>query len=62
MTEKKNILPPQLAEVIHKVKRMEELSQEEELVYLMYIEEVPEEEARKIINNRSYEDADEGNI
>ena len=62
MTEKNNILPPQLAEVILKVKRREELNQEEELIYLMYIEEVPEEEARKIINNRSYEGADDGNI
>lgn len=55
--KKKNL--PLLSEVISKVKNLEELTDEEELIYLMYIEEVPEADARQIINSRSLEDADE---
>lgn len=42
---------PSISEVIRKVKLMEDLSPVEELVYLIYIEELPLEEAVKIVES-----------
>ena len=43
---------PKLADVILKVKQLQNLTPAEEFVYLVYIEEVPEELARKMITER----------
>ncbi len=55
----KAILLPSIVDVIVKIKQMEELKADEELVYLMYIEKIPEAVARKMINDESYENADD---
>lgn len=44
---------PSLADVIAKIKQQQELTPAEELVYLIYIEEVSEEDALKIIDINS---------
>ncbi len=43
---------PKLADVIGKVKRSKKLRPEDEVVYLMYIEDVQEDEAIKIVSKR----------
>lgn len=43
---------PKIADVILKVKKSKKLKPEEEVVYLMYIEDVREEEAIKIVSKR----------
>jgi hypothetical protein len=43
--QKENV-PPFLADVISKVKHLEELTPEEEVVYLVHIEDMPEGEAK----------------
>ena len=43
---------PKLADVILKVRQLQNLSPAEEFVYLLYIEEVPEDLAREIIEGR----------
>ena len=43
---------PTLADVILKVRQLENLTPLEEFVYLVYIEEVPEELAREMIAGR----------
>ncbi len=43
---------PKIADVILKVKKSKKLKPEEEVVYLMYIEDVREDEARKIVSKR----------
>jgi len=48
MNPKKDL--PVLADVIAKVKQRKELTAEEELVYLMYIEGLPEEKAIKLVS------------
>ncbi len=40
---------PQLADVIMKVRQLQELTPEEEFVYLVFIEEVPENLAKEMI-------------
>ena len=40
---------PDLADVIVKVKHLKELTPEEDLVYLIHIEEIPEDEAKMMI-------------
>ena len=42
-------LPP-LESVILKIKRLSELTPEEEIVYLIHIEKMPEEEALKFVD------------
>lgn len=49
---------PKLADVILKVKKSKKLKPEEEVVYLMYIEDVREDEAIKIVAKR-HEKAEE---
>lgn len=44
---------PKLADVILKVRQLQNLSPAEEFVYLMYIEEVPEDLAREMIEGRA---------
>ena len=43
------ILIPQLANVVLKVKQQQELTAEEELLYLIHIEGLPTEEAQALI-------------
>ena len=43
---------PKLADVILKVKQLQNLTPAEEFVYLVYIEEVPEDLAREMIAER----------
>jgi hypothetical protein len=43
---------PKLADVILKVKQLQNLTPAEEFVYLIYIEEVPEDLAREMIRER----------
>lgn len=43
---------PNVADVILKVKQMQELSPAEELVYLIHIEEIPEARAVEIIQHK----------
>ncbi len=40
---------PKLADVIWKVRQLQELTPEEEFIYLVYIEEVPEHLAQEMI-------------
>ena len=43
-----------IADVIIKVKNLEELTAEEDLIYLVYIEGIPKEEAVHLIAQESY--------
>lgn len=43
---------PKLADVIIKVKQLQQLTPMEEFVYLVYIEEVPEHLAKKMIGEK----------
>ncbi len=43
---------PKIADVILKVKKSKKLKPEEEVVYLMYIEDIREVEAIKIVSKR----------
>ena len=43
---------PKLADVILKVKQLQPLTPPEEFVYLVYIEEIPEDLARKMIEDK----------
>jgi hypothetical protein len=52
---------PKLANVILKVKQLQNLTPAEEFVYLIYIEEVPEELAREMIEGRIKGTYSEGN-
>jgi archaellum component FlaD/FlaE len=47
---------PKLADVIRKVKKSKKLKPEDEVVYLMYIEDLREEEAIKIVSKRHEKD------
>lgn len=44
-----NAAIPMLADVIRKIKGLQDLTPEEELVYLVFIEKLPVEKAKKII-------------
>jgi hypothetical protein len=48
---------PKLADVIRKVNKSKKLKPEDEVVYLMYIEDLREEEAIKIVSKRHEKDA-----
>lgn len=48
---------PKLADVIRKVKKSKKLRPADEVVYLMYIEDVREEDAIKIVTKRHERDA-----
>ena len=49
MTDKKSL--PTLTAVIKKIKQLEDLTPEEELVYYTRIEKIPKEEAKRILAN-----------
>lgn len=49
LTTMEKEISPKLSDVICKIKEQQDLSAEEELLYLIHIEKIPEDEAQQLI-------------